>query len=79
MKEIIKIFNVEYLSNNWSDFTQIWNLSFGEQSNISNEDDLPKNNFYYLGFQKREGMGEGGGVGWRNREGIFLPAVGFPA
>ena len=45
MEEDLKIFKVEYLSNHWSDFPQILNLSLGDQTKIRNaynEDDLQK-------------------------------------
>ena len=43
MEEDLKILKVEYLSNNWSDFTQISNLNSGDQAkfkNTQNEDNL---------------------------------------
>ena len=43
MEDDLKILKVEYLSNYWSDFPQILNLSLGEQTKITNswkEDDL---------------------------------------
>ena len=43
MEEDLKILKVEYLSNHWSDFPQILNLSLGDQTKIKNawnEDDL---------------------------------------
>ena len=43
MEEDLKILKVVYLSNHWSDFPQIWNLSLGYQTKIKytwNEDDL---------------------------------------
>ena len=42
MEEDLKILKVEFLSNHWSDFTQILNLSLGDQTKITNawkEDD----------------------------------------
>ena len=45
MEEDLKILKVEYLSNPWSDFTQISNLSSGDQAkfkNTQNEDDLQR-------------------------------------
>ena len=39
----LKKWKIEYLSNHWSDLTQIWNLSLGDQTKIKNawnEDDL---------------------------------------
>ena len=32
MEEDLKIFKVDYLSNHWTDFTQILNLSLGDQT-----------------------------------------------
>ena len=43
MEEDLKILKVEYLSNHWSDFPQILNLSLGDQTKIKNahkENDL---------------------------------------
>ena len=43
MEDDLKILKVEYLSNPWSDFTQISNLISGDQAkfkNTQNEDDL---------------------------------------
>ena len=43
MEDDLKILKVEYLSNHWSDFPQILNLSSGDQTkikNTQNEDDL---------------------------------------
>ena len=43
MENDIKSLKVEYLSNYWSDFPQILNISLGEQTKIRNpqkEDDL---------------------------------------
>ena len=43
MEEDLKISNVEYLSNHWSDFPQIWDLSSEDQTKIKNpqkEEDL---------------------------------------
>ena len=43
MEEDLKIMKVEYLSNHWSDFPQILNLTLGDQTKIKNpqnEDDL---------------------------------------
>ena len=43
MEEDLKISKVEYLSNHWSDFPQILNISSGEQTHIKNawnEDNL---------------------------------------
>ena len=43
MEDNLKILKVEYLSNRWSDFSQILNLSWGDQTKIKNawnEDDL---------------------------------------
>ena len=43
MEEDLRILNVEYLSNHWSNFPQILNLSLGDQTQIKNalnEDDL---------------------------------------
>ena len=43
MEEDLKILKVEYLSNHWSDFPQISNLSLGDQTKIKNawnKDDL---------------------------------------
>ena len=34
MEDDLKILKVEYLSNHWSDFPQIWNLSLGDQTKI---------------------------------------------
>ena len=34
MEEELKIFKVEYLSNHWSDFPKILNLSLGDQTKI---------------------------------------------
>ena len=45
MEDDLKILKVEYLSNHWSDFTQISNLSSGDQAkfkNTQNEDDLQR-------------------------------------
>ena len=42
MEEDLKIFKVEYLSNHWTDFTQILNLSLGDKTKIKDawtEDD----------------------------------------
>ena len=36
MKDDLKILKVEYLSNQWSDFPQILNLSLGDQGKIIN-------------------------------------------
>ncbi len=36
MEEDLKILKVEYLSNYWSDFPQISNLSLGGQTKIKN-------------------------------------------
>ena len=52
MEEDLKIFKVEFLSNHWSDFTQILNLSLGDQTEITNawkEDDhqWKKNSKYW--------------------------------
>ena len=44
MEEDLKILNVEYLSNHWSDFTQILNLSLVDQTKI--ERHKPLNNFF---------------------------------
>ena len=44
MEDDLKILKVEYLSNNWSDLPQIWNLSSGDQTkmeNAPNEDNPP--------------------------------------
>ena len=41
----LKIWQVEYLSNHWSDLTQIWNWSYGiksECTKVLNEDDLQR-------------------------------------
>ena len=43
MEDDLKILNVEYLSNHWSDLTQIWNLSLQDLTKgekVPNEDDL---------------------------------------
>ena len=43
MEDNLKILKVEYLSNHWSDFPQIFKLSLGEQTKIKNhqkKDDL---------------------------------------
>ena len=43
MEDNLKILKVEYLSNHWSEFTQILNLSLGDQTKVTNawkEDDL---------------------------------------
>ena len=43
MEEDLKILKVEYLSNHWLDFSQISNLSLGDQTKIKNawnKDDL---------------------------------------
>ena len=43
MEDDLNILKVEYLSNHWSDFPQILNLSLGDQTKIKNpkkEDDL---------------------------------------
>ena len=32
MEDNLKILKVEYLSNHWSDLSQIWNLSSGDQN-----------------------------------------------
>ena len=43
MEDDLKILKVEYLSNHWSDFPQISNISLGDQTkikNTQNEDDL---------------------------------------
>ena len=43
MEEDFKILKIEYLSNHWSDFPQIWDLSSEDQTQIRNpqkEDDL---------------------------------------
>ena len=34
MEEDLKILKVEYISNHWSDLTQIWNLSLGDQNKL---------------------------------------------
>ena len=34
MEEDLKIFKVKYLSNHWTDFNQILNLSLGDQTKI---------------------------------------------
>ncbi len=42
MEEDLKILKVEYPSNHWSDFPQIFRLSLGDQTKITNawkEDD----------------------------------------
>ena len=42
MEDDLKILKVEYLSNHWSEFTQILNLSLGDQTKVTNawkEDD----------------------------------------
>ena len=36
MEEDLKILKVEYLSNHWSDFPQILDLSLGDQTKIEN-------------------------------------------
>ena len=36
MEDDLKILEVEYLSNHWSDFLQILNLSLGDQTKIKN-------------------------------------------
>ena len=43
MEDNLKILKVEYLSNHWSEFPQIFNLSSGDQTKIknpSNKDNL---------------------------------------
>jgi hypothetical protein len=57
MEDDLKILNVEYLSNHWSDLIQILNLSEGDQTKVYRsikvktapmEDDLKKLNIEYL-------------------------------
>jgi hypothetical protein len=57
MEDDLEILNVEYLSNHWSDLTQILNLSYGEQTKVYRsitvkrtpmEDDLKILNVEYL-------------------------------
>jgi hypothetical protein len=36
MEDNLKILKVEYLSNHWSDLSQIWNLSLWDQTKIKN-------------------------------------------
>ena len=36
MEDDLKLYKVEYLSNHWSDFPQILNLSSGDQTKIKN-------------------------------------------
>jgi hypothetical protein len=57
MEDNLKILNVEYLSNHWSDFIQIVNLSWGDQTKVyrslklkttSTEDNLKNLNVEYL-------------------------------
>ena len=35
MEDDLKILNVEYLSNRWTDLTQIWNLILGDQTKVN--------------------------------------------
>ena len=53
MEEDLKIFKVEYLSNHWSDFPQILNISSGDQTKIKNpqmEDNLKILKVEYLSY-----------------------------
>ena len=34
MEEYLKILKVEYLSNHWLDLTQIWNLTYWDQTRV---------------------------------------------
>ena len=34
MEDDLKIWKVEYISNHWSDLTQIWNLSYWDQTKV---------------------------------------------
>ena len=34
MEDDPKIWKLEYLSNHWSDLTQIWNLSYWDQTKV---------------------------------------------
>ena len=36
MEDYLKILKVEYISNHWSDFPKILNLSLGDQTKIKN-------------------------------------------
>ena len=47
MEDDLNILKVEYLSNHWLDFPQIWDWSLGDQSKIKNawnEEDLQYKN-----------------------------------
>jgi hypothetical protein len=34
MEDDLKIWKVEYISNHWLDLTQIWNLSYWDQTKV---------------------------------------------
>ena len=43
MEDNLKVFNVEYLSNQWSNFPQVLNLHLGDQTKMENawiQDDI---------------------------------------